>query len=79
MFIKNPAKYLPRFGGFCPVNLRQGTAEKGDPKEFVVHDGRLYICASASAHKTFTDDPEAIIDKAESNVENLPEYLQRGR
>lgn len=79
MFITNPAKYLPRFGGFCPVNLRQGTAEKGNPKHFIVHEGRLYICASASAHETFEGDPEAIIDKAEQNVVNFPDYLERGR
>ena len=79
MFIQNPAKYLPRFGGFCPVNLRQGKAEKGNAKQFVVHEGRLYICASASAHETFKDNPEAVIDKAEKNVKNFPDYLERGR
>jgi YHS domain-containing protein len=79
MFIQNPAKYLPRFGGFCPVNLRQGQAEKGAPQHFLVHEGRLYICASASAAKTFEEDPQAIIHQAERKVKNFPDYLERGR
>ena len=79
-FIANPAKYLPRFGGFCPVNLRQGTAEKGDPKKFVVHNGRLYICSSAAAAETFAGEPEKVIQEAEAKAaETFKHYRERGR
>lgn len=67
-FLANPTKYLPRFGGFCPVHLRQGNAEKGNPKEFVVHNGQLYICSSEAARASVEGNAEKIIQEAEANA-----------
>lgn len=79
-FLKHPTKYLPRFGGFCPVNLGDGKAVEGNPKEFTIRDGQLYLCASGEAKQAFEGEPKKIVHKAEQNA---PEVLrargQRGR
>lgn len=70
-FLSDPGKYLPRFGGYCPVALKEGRFEKGNPEEFVVQNGRLYICENASAHAELKDNPEAVVEAAEDNVSEV--------
>jgi YHS domain-containing protein len=79
MFLEHPNKYLPRFGGFCPVRMSEGKGEKGNPKNFVVRDGQLYFCTGAQAQRKFEGDPEAFVDKAEANAPKVFEKMQRGR
>lgn len=79
-FLKHPTKYMPRFGGFCPVRMSEGKAVQGDPTEFVVRDGNLYLCADDAAHETFSGDPKAIVHQAEQNAPSaIKDYSRRGR
>ncbi len=79
-FLANPRKYLPRFGGFCPVNMGEGKTQKGNPEHFAVRNGQLYLCASAAAHEKFTGEPEAFIAKAEENAPAaIREFDKRGK
>ena len=79
-FLANPRKYLPRFGGFCPVNMGEGKTQKGNPEHFAVRNGQLYLCASAAAQEKFEGDPEAFIAKAEENAPRaLREFDKRGK
>lgn len=79
-FLANPRRYLPRFGGFCPVNMGEGKTQKGNPEHFTVRNGQLYLCASAAAQETFEGEPEAFIAKAEENAPTaLREFDKRGK
>ncbi len=42
-FDKNPAKYLPKFGGFCAFGVYAGAKFRVDPNKFIVKNGRYYL------------------------------------
>ncbi|MEW7290177.1 YHS domain-containing (seleno)protein [Aquimarina sp. 2304DJ70-9] len=42
-FDKNPAKYLPQYGGFCAFGTYAGAKFRVDPTKFIVKDGKYYL------------------------------------
>ena len=42
-FDKNPAKYLPQYGGFCAFGVYVGAKFRVDPNKFVVSNGKYYL------------------------------------
>lgn len=66
-FKENPEKYMPRIGGLCTVALGgpYGNKFRGDPKVFAVVDGKLYLCSSERAKRSFDQRPEHYIKRAE--------------
>jgi len=44
-FLENPAKFEPRYGGWCAWAMADGNGEKVriNPKAFTVEDGKLYL------------------------------------
>ncbi len=67
-FRKNPERYVPANGGDCPVaKLDRGSSRPGDPRFGVLCEGRLFLCSSTEARRTFFDDPGryAVVDIAE--------------
>ncbi len=43
LFLANPARYAPQFGGFCSWAVSQGYTAPADPEAWAIHDGRLYL------------------------------------
>ncbi|MCW8885673.1 MAG: YHS domain protein [Motiliproteus sp.] len=43
LFIKQPEKYLPQYGGYCAYAASQGYLAFGDPQQWSVHKGKLYF------------------------------------
>jgi YHS domain-containing protein len=66
-FDKNPAKYEPQYGGFCANAMSQRRLSDSDPNAFLIYKGKLYVCSSGSALKTFSSKPDVNIPKAEAN------------
>jgi YHS domain-containing protein len=69
-FDKQPAKYAPQYGGFCANGMTKGKLNDIDPNIFFVFKGKLYVCASEKAGKTFYSNPDANIKKADENWRN---------
>ena len=42
-FDKNPAKYLPAYGGFCAFGVYAGAKFRPDPNKFIVKDGKYLL------------------------------------
>ncbi len=42
-FDKNPAKYMPQYGGFCAFGTYAGAKFRVDPTKFIVKDGKYYL------------------------------------
>ena len=42
-FDKNPAKYLPQYGGFCAFGIYAGAKFRVDPTKFISKDGKYYL------------------------------------
>lgn len=66
-FEMNPAAYAPQFGGHCAVSMAEGRAAAGDPRIFVILDGKLYLAVSQEALDTLSADPEPTIARALAN------------
>jgi len=73
-FDKNPAKYAPKYGGFCAYGVTLGELVDPDepgPGAFIIYKGKLYICGNEGALKDFKNDIDGNIDKAEKNWPQL--------
>lgn len=63
-FEANPRKFVPEFGGLCPVSLANGREESGNPRLFAVVDGQLYLLSSRADLQALRQSPEEILTKA---------------
>jgi YHS domain-containing protein len=65
-FDKEPTKYVPQYGGFCAYGVASGVlADTEGPAAFIIYKGKLYICGNQGALKSFKNDIDSNIDKAE--------------
>lgn len=67
LFVSNPEKYLPQFGGFCAVGTANGQKVDTDPTTGVVVNGKLYLNYNAKVFSLFEKDTPGIINRANSN------------
>ena len=72
LFIKNPEKYIPEYGGYCAYAI----AKKGDkvsinPKTFKVTNGKLYLFYNAWGTNTLElwqkENEDVLQNKADEN------------
>ena len=67
-----PQRYAPQYGGYCAWAVGQGYTAKGDPNQWTVVDGKLYLNYSAGVRETWRQDIQGNIAKANAN---WPEVL----
>ena len=66
-FDKDPAKYVPQYGGFCAYGVANGViADIESPNAFTVYKGKLYIGGNQDALKSFKTNIDDNIGKADS-------------
>ena len=56
MFLKEPLKYVPQYGGYCANGIAYGIPWGGDPDTWKVIDGKLYIFGGEGSKKYFLVD-----------------------
>ena len=67
-FDKDPAKYTPRYGGFCSYAVTIGVLSDVDGSDaFAVYKGKLYLCGNQGALKEFKTNIDSNIEKADAN------------
>lgn len=66
-FQANPAKYEPRYGGFCAYGVSVGKKFDGNPNHWKIIDGKLYLNLNAEIAEKFNADTAGAIKNAESN------------
>jgi len=66
-FLKDPAKYVPEFGGYCVVGASFGKKVDVDPETGKVVNGKLYLNNSQRALDIFDKDQAGTIDRAQTN------------
>jgi YHS domain-containing protein len=65
LFKASPEKYAPQYGGYCAYGVAQGAAVHGDPQQWTVRDGKLYLNYDASVQKTWKKDEAGFISTAD--------------
>lgn len=71
LFLKNPERYLPEYGGWCAYAMG-AKAEKVsiDPETFIITDGKLYLFYNSYFNDTsekWNKNPKGLKDKADKN------------
>jgi len=67
LFVNNPEKYAPQYGGYCAYGWAQGYAVKIDPDAWAIVNDKLYLNYSKGVQKDWNKDREAFIKKADAN------------
>jgi YHS domain-containing protein len=73
-FTKEPAKYVPAYGGFCAMGASLGKKFDGDPNLWRIVDGKLYVNVNEDADKRWKEDIPGNISKGN---QNWPEIKHR--
>ena len=58
LFIANPAKYEPQYGGFCASGAAFAIKLGSDPTAWEIHDGRLFIFGDVQGKTAWQVDPQ---------------------
>ena len=66
LFDKEPAKYVPEYGGYCAYGLSQGHKAPVDPQAWTVVDGKLYLNYAAGVRSDWQKDKNGLIKKADA-------------
>lgn len=73
-FRANPARYLPQYGGYCAWAVAQGYTAAGNPRNWRIVDGKLYLNYNDDIQNRWERDIPGFIRNAESN---WPAVLRR--
>ena len=66
-FQKDPAKYLPAFGGYCAYGVAEGKKFWANPEVWEIVDGTLYLNLDKSIQQKWDEDKPGYIKKADGN------------
>lgn len=75
-FEKDPAKYEIQLNGSC---ARMGAGVRGNPSDYWVHDGKIYIFGSDDCHKKFAAAPEKFLPRAAEPMPTGATALEQGK
>jgi YHS domain-containing protein len=70
-FEREPAKYVPQFGGFCAYAVSINKTASIDPNFWEIVDGRLILQHNRKAWDLWHKDPTANLQKADANWPGL--------
>lgn len=66
-FRANPARYLPQYGGYCAWAVSQGYTAPGNPNNWRIVDGRLYLNYNDEIQTRWEQDIPGHIRRANAN------------
>ncbi len=67
IFLANPVRYLPQYGGFCAYGVALGATPQIDPKVHQMIDGKLYLGSTASVMSQWRKDAPRVIKAADKS------------
>lgn len=70
-FLGDPDRYAPQFGGYCAWAVSQGYTAPGNPDNWAVVDGKLYLNYNTEVQNTWNADRETLIPAARTNWPGL--------
>jgi YHS domain-containing protein len=66
-FVANPARYAPQYGGYCAWAVSQGYTARGNPNNWRIVDGRLYLNFDSGVQRRWERDIPGFIASANAN------------
>jgi YHS domain-containing protein len=75
-FDRDPGKYEIQLGGLC---ARMGGTTGGNPSDFLVHDGKIYIFGSDECHNRFKTAPAKYLPPTRAPLPAASDAVARGK
>lgn len=72
LFLKDPERYAPAFGGYCSHSLASGVLTPGSPEHWTIHGNRLYFTRSSGSTKVFREETALSVAAADRYWEDSP-------
>jgi YHS domain-containing protein len=66
-FRANPSRYLPQYGGYCAWAVSQGYTASGNPNNWRIVDGKLYLNYNDEVQRRWEQDIPGFIRSANAN------------
>ncbi len=66
-FTDDPEKYLPQYGGYCAYGVAVGAKFDGDPQQWRIVAGKLYLNLNPEVQKLWRSDIPGFIKRADRN------------
>jgi YHS domain-containing protein len=66
-FLLAPDSYAPQYGGYCAWAVAHDNTAKGEPDQWHITNGKLYLNYNAEIRGKWLKDKEALIKTADSN------------
>ncbi len=66
-FRANPSRYLPQYGGYCAWAVAQGYTAAGNPNNWRIVDGKLYLNYNDEIQQRWERDIPGFIRSANAN------------
>lgn len=64
MFVEDPEKYAPQYGGFCALGMAHGGDVPTNPEAWTIHAGKLYLNMIEEVTTTWRYNPDRLIERA---------------
>lgn len=70
-FLESPQKFSPQYGGYCAYAVGIGRTAKGDPRQWKIVGGKLYLNYNRSIKRTWERKQSYYIKTANKNWPRL--------
>jgi YHS domain-containing protein len=67
LFVADPDRYAPQFGGYCAFGTARGYKAAIDPAAFTIVDGKLYLNYNPDVQQEWRADVAGFVAKANAN------------
>lgn len=71
LFVNDPGKYMPKYGGYCAYAVSQNKIADIDPDAWTVFDGKLYLNLNKDVRNLWEKDMQKYIEMADKNWPQL--------
>ena len=71
LFLSDPEKYAPAYGGYCAFGTAMGFKFDGDPTYWKIVDNQLYLNLSQDIQARWEGDIPGFVQSADTNWEDI--------
>lgn len=83
MFLANPERYVPKYGGFCAQGIAYAVMFGGEAEKFQIIDDRLFIFGDQGAIDAWNSSPKKHLEYAEhywnTEMKGMPYRVQTAK
>ena len=71
LFVAEPDKYAPQYGGYCAYGVAVGDLVKIEPEFWTIHNDKLYLNYNKKLNNTWLEDIDGYVSTADGEFDSL--------